>query len=918
MNETDLFLRQPWVARAGWTLVHFLWQGSAIAIALALVRAFIGRRLSARGRYALSCAALALMTAAPLFTFLAAGSVNASALPRPEWPLAAGAGWERALPWLVVAWLAGVVVFSARIAAGWRAASRLRRIAVGSVPGDWQEALVELIRRMRVSAPVRLLASSLAPAPAVVGWLRPVILMPVEAMAGLPIEQVRALLAHELAHILRQDYLVNILQSVSEALLFYHPAVWWVSSQIRAERELCCDDLAVEASGDALEYAIALADLETARRARLRAVMAANGGSLAHRIRRLAGKPESVSHNLPGPGAVWALTVLWLLGIGAVALHAGEAARPRAPHIALRRFAPSAVAPAPLVVVEPPVVKLSSVSSLVSTLLFDPFFAAPQPPLQQSATGQEKRATVSGTVTSTSGKPVANANVLLLRSSGAAGSSPGVFSVRSGDGGEFAFDKVDPGQYHLVVSHPKYISGQYSTGDSRFPVSLTEGQAVTGLAVKLSEASTVSGRVVDEDGDPFPHAKVMVLRSVHYYGRRTISAVSEANSGDDGKFEVAGVPPGRYYLRVAGQPSWTSSERAPVAAVKPGQKDMRPNSAYLGGTREPEGAAMIEVGVGQQMSMGDVRLFNDIYVHVRGKVIGDPATLEGARVMRMPREPTTGSPWSYGADIHKDGSFDLANMWSSKFAIAVVNQRGEYFGWIPITIPEEDMEGVVINAGAAPLSGVVRVEGREAAQAGAAPLPSFSLSFTAVGIPAFIRTTARVTPDGSFTVPRLAPGRWAVELEGLPAGSYVKSMRLGGVDVIGQGLQWVSAGALDVLVSPKAATLEGLVVDAEGKPAPSVAVTLVPEASRLATASGYPTTYADQQGRYRFSSLPPGKYKAYAWEEFGSTDHWDAAFMNPFEGRGESVEVSEAGHASAALKLITKTAKQELLKRAGQ
>ncbi len=79
--------------------------------------------------------------------------------------------------------------------------------------------------------------------------------MPAAALTGLPLEQVQALLAHELAHVLRRDYLVNILQGVAEALLFYHPAVWWVSNQIRAERELCCDDLAVAASGNALAYA---------------------------------------------------------------------------------------------------------------------------------------------------------------------------------------------------------------------------------------------------------------------------------------------------------------------------------------------------------------------------------------------------------------------------------------------------------------------------------------------------------------------------------------------------------------------------------------------------------------------------------------------------------------------------------------
>ena len=223
MSAVDLKFQQPWVTRAGWTLVHFLWQGSVIAILLAAVRAIAGPRFAARGRYALSCAALAVMTAAPLVTFLALGSLDAPAIPRPAWPVAGGAALDRVLPRLVVAWVAGVVVLSVRIALGWRLAARLRRSAATTVSPEWQRALQELMVRMRVSAPVSLLASSRTTVPAVVGWLRPVVLMPVEALTGLPISQVRALLAHELAHVLRHDYLVNVLQSMAEALLFYHP-----------------------------------------------------------------------------------------------------------------------------------------------------------------------------------------------------------------------------------------------------------------------------------------------------------------------------------------------------------------------------------------------------------------------------------------------------------------------------------------------------------------------------------------------------------------------------------------------------------------------------------------------------------------------------------------------------------------------
>jgi uncharacterized protein (TIGR03435 family) len=139
-------------------------------------------------------------------------------------------------------------------------------------------------------------------------------------------EQLEALFAHELAHIRRADYLVNLVQSVAEALLFYHPAVWWVSGHLRAEREMCCDDVAVSICGDPLVYATVLAGLEASRRAQLNVAMAATGGSLAHRIARLLGVSRPAPRTLPGPTTAAGVV---LGAIAAVAVFAQPAERPK-------------------------------------------------------------------------------------------------------------------------------------------------------------------------------------------------------------------------------------------------------------------------------------------------------------------------------------------------------------------------------------------------------------------------------------------------------------------------------------------------------------------------------------------------------------------------------------------------------------
>jgi GWxTD domain-containing protein len=351
------FLSQLWVQKLGWTLLHFLWQGTAIAVVYATLRGLLDRTLSAQGRYVLACLALAAIAIAPPVTFFL---IQHDGMPVISWSVSVPA-WQPLLPGFVAFWLAGVLVFSARLCCGWRFTTRLRSTS-HPAPAEWQHTLEAIARRIKTSRPVRLLVSSLVEVPTVIGWLRPVILVPMECLTGLPAEHISALLAHEMAHIRRHDYLASILQSTVEAVLFYHPAVWWISGQMRAEREACCDDLAVAACGDVLTYARALAELESHHLAR-RPALAANGGSLVRRIRRLIEPTQPAADNLPGAGAAWAMTLLWMAGIGVATVHGAQTPVPMPRLVEL-----NPVAQVPL----PPQLPLPA----KNPLLFDPFLSA--------------------------------------------------------------------------------------------------------------------------------------------------------------------------------------------------------------------------------------------------------------------------------------------------------------------------------------------------------------------------------------------------------------------------------------------------------------------------------------------------------------------------------------------------------------
>jgi GWxTD domain-containing protein len=299
MMFLDTLVKTPLASAAGWTLIHSLWQGAIVAFLLAAALSVIR---SSETRYWAASLAMLVMLACFAGTFIEmrltqapADSVktyNTAHLNLPN--LAADSSatpirsrLENLPPWADPFWMAGVLILSLRHLRNWTAARALRRTGVCSPPDLWQYKLIALASRVRVSRPVTLLESALASVPCVVGHLRPLILLPVGLLTSLPMEQIEAILLHELAHIRRHDYLVNMLQVAVESLLFYHPAVWWISRIMRAEREHCCDDAVVALGGDAYQYALALAALEETRQGVPEPALAATGGNLVKRIHRL-------------------------------------------------------------------------------------------------------------------------------------------------------------------------------------------------------------------------------------------------------------------------------------------------------------------------------------------------------------------------------------------------------------------------------------------------------------------------------------------------------------------------------------------------------------------------------------------------------------------------------------------------------
>jgi beta-lactamase regulating signal transducer with metallopeptidase domain len=552
MNAASL--HTTWLAVStqalGWTLLHFVWQGAAIALVLWIFFR-LARNAAPQVRYVAGCAALALMCTAVLATLVAetravwqeaanSSTLSAGILFRaaqgslhaenaaPEFqaasssfarvstdvvastsssvtitpspagqssvinvgllnslPRAVGRISQRVepyLPWIVCCWALGVVVFSLRLLADWKTVGALR-LATDATDSQWISRFERLKARLGILYPVRLVFSTTAKVPMVIGWLKPVVLVPAGLVTGLTSAQLEAILAHELVHIRRHDSLVNLLQNVVETLFFYHPAVAWVSSQIRIEREHCCDDTASLACDSTLDYARALAALAELRRGPVLG-LAANGGSLVERIRRLVAATQTDERRGMSSGAATLLS----LTVSVIALAAFGAAVAQQQAVTERATDPNrgVISPA-----RPVLTKSTAFST-------------------ESSTTADDGIAVRGKVLRPDGSPAAGAKVVLTVL-GTARHKWTLATTSAGPGGEFtlwiAALKRENGRPWIawLTAQAAGCGLQWATVDE------FKGNPIEPVLLKLAPEVPVHGRIVDLEGRPVRDVRVKVF-----------------------------------------------------------------------------------------------------------------------------------------------------------------------------------------------------------------------------------------------------------------------------------------------------------------------------------------------------------------------------------------------------------------------
>ncbi|MCW3806200.1 M56 family metallopeptidase [Plebeiibacterium marinum] len=302
----------------GWTIIHSLWQGIILLIGLLFLLSLL-KKYSAQVRYFISFTALIIMLGWSCSTFikayeyasekqdmrqelisnpdyfknLVASSENNKTQPAEEsfnlQTVKLRAWFQRNFPLFLTVWLIGIGLFTVRLLGGLAYNRRLRTLQLLPFEEKWMEKLIEFSNSLNISKVIKAYKSPHTFSPLTLGFMKPIILFPVKAFTGLSEKEIEAIIAHELAHIVRNDYLFNIIQSVIEIVFFYHPAIWTISRCIRDEREHSCDDIAIELTGDKVTYAKALtnAQIFTYEQENLTMAFGTKKSSLLERIKRI-------------------------------------------------------------------------------------------------------------------------------------------------------------------------------------------------------------------------------------------------------------------------------------------------------------------------------------------------------------------------------------------------------------------------------------------------------------------------------------------------------------------------------------------------------------------------------------------------------------------------------------------------------
>jgi len=524
-------------------------------------------------------------------------------------------------------------------------------------------------------------------------------------------------------------------------------------------------------------------------------------------------------------------------------------------------------------------------------------FAAALFPAQRPAASPAATCRVEGVVVSAArSEPIKRAQVFLFQINKPMGMS---YSTISGADGRFGMADIEPGAYYLSASRRGFIRAQYGARQPGSPgatLALERGQGIRDLVIRMVPQAVITGRVVDEDGDPVAHAQVQSRRYDRKGGRAQFRWGFGDNTNDLGEYRISGVAPGRYLVSA----TIPASPETPVALSAAETVPRAYAQTYHPATIDPANATVLEITAGAQVRGVDVMLVKARAVSVKGRVYPAPGReTQGVEIqLRVRNSDGMSQEMSIMADAQSNfalhsvipGSYVLSAVWHGK-QMLIARQE--------IEVGEAGVDDVVLTGTPGlELSGRISIQGQsEAPSEARIALVSGQERWGADG---------EVKDDGSFKISNVSPDQYKVQVFGLPETHFVKAVHFAGRDVLESGLDLMrnAAGPIEIVVSSNGGQVTGSVTDAGEKPVTAALVALVPDGKRRDDTRFYKQASTDQQGRFSIKGITPGEYKLFTLEDVEYGAYEDPEFLKPIESKGVPVTIREGSRENLKLRVI--------------
>jgi hypothetical protein len=479
------------------------------------------------------------------------------------------------------------------------------------------------------------------------------------------------------------------------------------------------------------------------------------------------------------------------------------------------------------------------------------------------------------------------------------------FAATTDAAGKFHFDNLAPGSYWLNAKKAGFGDQRYrpsgATAGAHESVRLSSGQELKDLEIRLVPNGAISGRVLDEDGEPFPTAMVSALASTFVHGRRRLMPTDVAQTNNRGEFSLSKLPPGHYVL-LASVPRFDMP-----GSVAPAPADGSPETAYVStympNSTDAAQAEKVDIAPGGEVAGFDIHMQKSVVVRVKGRLTdenGQP--LKMASLVLMAGGGRTGS-MSMSMVNDPEGKFELANVQPGSYTIVIAQMQGSTpkMTMQPLFVPDRNVDNVRLGARAdATIQGKVAVDGEAKFR-----LKDFALMLTPSEGLAVMPATGKADETGAFTIAHVAPAAYDLGFPAFPEGVYLKSVEFNGREALGRELDCSSltSGTLRVLLASDGGKVESH-VSRDDKPAPGATVVLVPADPNRRFPEAVRQGSSDERGQLALKDVPPGDYLAFAWEKIEDGVWYDPAFLKTVENQAVKVQIQSKASEQVDLKLI--------------